>query len=278
MRPWVWATLIGVAVIVAAVWAVRPDPVGCRAAAGPRPATVSVPDMPVAQRVPIAERVDPPVLAQARYYTFSPDVACAFPDLPADGYYVGVPTDEYDGSAACGGYVDLHGPLGSVRAQIVDRCPGCAANQYDLSAAAFARIADPSSGVAQIGIGRVHNPSPAPDLVYRIEPGSTSDWLGIQFTDTGNPLHRVEIRSSAGGPGHTLTRRMDDFWTISGVGTGPFTALVTDADGHQVIVPGIVVEPGRTRHTGRSLYAVANQVPAAPVSHPVPSVTTATCS
>ena len=284
VRPWLWASLIAVTVIAAAVWAVRPDPTGCRTAAsdaGPRPATVSMPRTPVSQRIPITERVDPPVLAQARYYTFSPDVACSFPDLPPDGYYVGVPTDEYDGSAACGGYVDLYGPLGSVRAQIVDHCPGCGAHQYDLSAAAFARIADPGSGVAQIGIGRVHNPPPSPDLVYRIEDGSTADWLGIQFTDTGNPLSRLEIRPMAGGDGHTLTRRTDNFWTISGAGAGPFTALVTDADGHQVVVPGIVVDPGRSQHTGRSLYTLPAQVPAATVSRPMSSVVTsavAVCS
>ncbi|WP_157120878.1 expansin EXLX1 family cellulose-binding protein [Nocardia miyunensis] len=284
VRPWVWAPLIAVVVISAAVWAVRPDPTACRTAAPgavPRPATMSVPNTPAAQRIPITEQVDPPVLAQARYYTFGPDVACSFLGLPSDGYYVGVPTDEYDGSAACGGYVDLYGPLGSVRAQIVDHCPGCAAHQYDLSAAAFARIADPGSGVAQIGVSRVHNPSPSPDLVYRIEDGSSSDWLGIQFTDTGNPLSRIEIRPIAGGDGHTLTRRMDNFWTISGAGAGPFTALVTDADGHQAVVPGIVVDPGRSRHTGRSLYALPAQVPVATVSRPAPASMTsavAVCS
>ncbi|WP_157117234.1 expansin EXLX1 family cellulose-binding protein [Nocardia vaccinii] len=283
-RPWLWPTLITVAVIAAAVWAVRPDPSACRTAspgAGPRPATMSVPNTPFSQRIPITEQVDPPALAQARYYTFGPDVACSYPDLPSDGYYVGVPTDEYDGSAVCGQYVDLYGPLGSVRAQIVDRCPGCGAHQYDLSAAAFARVADPGAGVAQIGVSRVHNPSPSPDLVYRIEDGSSADWLGLQFTDTGNPLSRVEIRPTAGGAGHTLTRRMDNFWTISGAGAGPFTALVTDADGHQVVVPGIVLEPGRSRHTGRSLYAPPARIPAATVSRPVSSVLTsavAVCS
>lgn len=283
-RPWLWATLTAVTVIAAAVWAVRPDPSACRTPspdAGPRPATMSVPNMPYFQRIPITEQVDPPILTQARYYEFGADVACSYPDLPTDGYYVGVPTDEYDGSAACGQYVDLYGPLGSVRAQIVDRCPGCAARQYDLSAAAFARVADPRAGVAQIGVSRVHNPSPSPDLVYRIEEGSSPDWLGLQFTDTGNPLRRVEIRSAAGGAGHILTRRMDNFWTISGAGAGPFTALVTDAEGHQVIVPGIVVEPGRSRHAGRSLYAPATKVPAVSVSRPVSSALTsavAVCS
>jgi hypothetical protein len=254
-----WATLITVAVIVAAVWAVRPDSAACRAgspSAGPRPATMSVPNTRVAEQIPITQQVDPPVLAQARYYAFSPDVACSFPDLPADGYYVGVPTGEYDDSAACGAYVDLYGPHGSVRAQIVDRCAGCAAHQYDLSTAAFARIADPAAGVARIGVSRVHNPSPAPDLVYRVADGSSAAWLGLQFIDTGNPLSRVEIRPESGGAGQPLTRRMDNFWTISGAGPGPFTALVTDADGHRTAVPGIVVASGRIQHTGRSLYAL----------------------
>lgn len=92
-------------------------------------------------------------------------------------------------------------------------------------------------------------------------------------------MSRAEFRPTAGGGGHTLTRRMDNFWTISGAGAGPFTALVTDAQGHQVVVPGIVVEPRRSRHTGRSRYAFPARVSAS--RGPVPAALTsavAVCS
>jgi expansin len=270
-RPWLWTALVVAAVVAAAVWAVRPDPAACRSAVTPPPAAPAATpalttNSPAPDQVSDDERVDPPVSAQARYYTFSPGAACSFPGLPLDGYYVGVPTDEYADSAACGGYADLTGPLGTVRAQIVDRCPGCGPHQYDLSTTAFTRIADPATGIAQITMSRVHNPSPPPDLVYRIADGSSSAWLGLLFTDTGNPLSRVEIRDESGGPGHTLTRGVDDYWSISGAGPGPFALLVTDADGHQAEVPGISIAPGRIQHTGRSLYAL----PAPSASSPPP--------
>jgi|GEM_PF-6995823 len=274
-RPWLWTALVVATVAAAALWVVRPHPEACRSAvtsapAPARPATTA--NSPAPEQVSDDERVDPPVAGQARYYTFSPGVACSFPDLPLDGYYIGVPTGEYDGSADCGAYMDLNGPLGTVRAQVVDRCPGCGPHQYDLSTAAFARIADPAAGVAQIGLSRVHNPSPPSDLVYRMADGSSPGWLGLLFTDTGNPLSRVEIRPDSGGPGYTLTRGMDDYWSISGPGAGPFTVLVTDADGHQVEVPGITIDPGRVQHTGRSLYALpasSSVITPAPAPTPV---------
>ncbi|MGF6886841.1 hypothetical protein ABIA39_005330 [Nocardia sp. GAS34] len=273
--PWLWTAPVIAAVVAAAVWAVRPHPAACRSAVVPTPVVptpvrvVTTTNTPALEQVSDDERVDPPMAGQARYYTFSPRVACSFPDLPPDGYYVAVPPDEYADSAACGTYVDLNGPLGTVRAQIVDRCSGCGPHQYDLSAVAFARIADPAAGVARIGISRVHNPSPPPDLVYQVADGSSSAWLGIQFTDTGNPLSRVEIRADSGGPGYTLTRGMDDSWSISGLGPGPFTVLVTDDDGHQAEVPGITVDPGRLQHTGHSLYALP--APSADAAPPVAS-------
>ncbi|WP_216899580.1 expansin EXLX1 family cellulose-binding protein [Nocardia alni] len=270
-RPWLWTALVVGSVVAATVWAVRPHAAECRSVVTVQPPirhsapAVTVPYSAAPEAPSIVEWHDAPVAAEARYYVFTPGVACSFPDLPMDGYYIGAPTVEYDGSAACGAYVDLTGPLGTVRAQIVDRCPGCGADQYDLSTAAFTRIADPTAGVAQIVMSRVHNPAPPADLVYRVAAGSSSDWLGLLFTDSGNPLSRVEIRNSSGGPGYTLTRGMDDYWSISGAGPGPFTALVTDVDGHQVEVHGITPAPGSGQHTGRSLYALAPPTTTAPV-------------
>ncbi|MBF6327855.1 expansin EXLX1 family cellulose-binding protein [Nocardia transvalensis] len=254
--PWVLGALILGAVVAFVVWVVRPQSSTCRtvsATAIPTTTTL-VPNSTAAQQIPAGERRDPPVDGQARYYTFNQNVSCSFPELPMDGYYVGVPTEEYAGGAACGAHVDVEGPLGSVRAVVVDRCPGCKPHQYDLSTAAFTRVADRHSGVASIRLSRVHDPVPPPELVYRVQDGSSPAWLGLVFADTGNPLSRVEIRPESGGRGHTLIRGMDNYWTVSGAGPGPFVALVTDSEGHQVLVPGITVTPGEVRRTGFTLY------------------------
>jgi expansin (peptidoglycan-binding protein) len=207
------------------------------------------------------------VSGQARYYSFGQGVACSFPDLPLDGFYVGVSTQEYRTADLCGAYLDVHGPRGDVRALIADRCPGCAPGQLDLSTAAFEQIAEQSDGVAQIGYSVVRDPDPAPELVYEVKPDSSAQWLAILVSGTGNPIQRVAIRPSTGGRWQELNRRMDNFWTISGAGPGPFSARVVDVYGHQVEVSGISLEPGQ-RYTGARLYSVEPVSPPSTVAAP----------
>ncbi|MBF6064242.1 hypothetical protein IU500_21305 [Nocardia terpenica] len=291
-RPWLAAALLGAAVVTAVLWTMRPHAAACRTAStAVRSAPASAPALaspttapnPLApNQIPGGEQRDAPEAAQARYYAFAPTVSCSFPNLPLDGYYVGVPTGEFAGGAECGSFVDLEGPLGAVRAEIVDRCPGCGPHQYDLSTAAYNRIADPRAGVAEIRLIRIHNPDPAPELTFRVQNGSSASWIGLLFADTGNALSRVEIRPDSGGPGHTLSRGPDNYWRISGAGPGPFTALLTDTDGHQAEVPGITVTPGQIQHTDIQLYRPPPPIQPTTAPPPVttvpPAVSTAPCA
>ncbi|MFF0490333.1 expansin EXLX1 family cellulose-binding protein [Nocardia sp. NPDC004068] len=263
----------------------RPAPIATAAppsvSAAPASGTTAAPNAPAPQPLPLVERRDPPREGQARYYTFDRNVACSFPDLPMDGYYVGVPSDEYAGGAACGEYLDIEGPLGSVRAVVVDRCPGCAPGRYDLSTAAFTRVADQGDGVAPIRVSRVHDPVPPPELTYRVQNGSSGAWLALVFADTGNPLSHVEIRPHASGPDRSLTRGPDNSWAVSGAGPGPFTALITDTEGHQLRIPDIVITPGPTQRTGLRLYdPTPPPPPTSPTTSPppVPAPTSALAS
>ncbi|MBF6176261.1 expansin EXLX1 family cellulose-binding protein [Nocardia blacklockiae] len=286
-RPWLWTALAAAVVVAATLWVARPDPAACHTAAPaaapvPPAPTMTIPSAAAPETIPALEQLDPPQPGEARYYTFGRNVACSIPDLPLDGFYVGVPTAEYAGSAACGTFVQIDGPLGSVRAQIVDRCPGCAPGHYDLSTAAFTQIADRDAGVARVQLRRIHNPLPIPELMYRVKDGSSEHWFGVLFANAGNPLSRIEIRPDAGGPGHTLTRGTDNYWSFSGAGPGPFTALVTDVEGHQVQIPGIPVASGAMRRTGTGLYSfpALPPTPAATTPPPAPPATTAaaTCA
>ncbi|MCM6772157.1 hypothetical protein NDR87_02300 [Nocardia sp. CDC159] len=281
--PWVLGALVLGAVVAFVVWVVRPQSPNCRTVAVTASPTTTAPvaspttmptNPPVAEPIPVGERREPPEAGQARYYVFNQNVSCSFPNLPLDGYYVGVPTDEYAGGAICGSYVDVAGPLGSVRAMVVDRCPGCGPRQYDLSTAAFTRIAEQGQGVVSIQLSRVHDPGPPPEVSYRVQDGSSSAWLGLLFADTGNPLSRVEIRPEAGGPGRVLNRGMDNYWTVSGAGPGPFTALLTDIHGNQIQIPNIPVDPGRIERTGLRLYDDAPPSPAPTTPPPTTTITT----
>ncbi|MGX1804422.1 expansin EXLX1 family cellulose-binding protein [Nocardia sp. NPDC055321] len=277
-RPWLWTALAAIVVVGTATWVMRPQPVSCRTA----PPTTTVVTLPatttseVVTTQPLSPPVQPdPTFGEARYYAFDVGVACSLPDLPLDGYYVGVSTGEYAGSAPCGSYVDIDGPLGSVRAQVVDRCPGCAPHQYDLSRAAFEEIADPHDGVAQIRINRVRDPNPAPELYYRVQQGSSRDWLGLLFSGGGNPIGQVALLRDTGGDWIPLRRGYDNYWSVSGAGAGPFTAAITDVYGNQVLVPDVAIASGQLRYTGIRLYRIPDAESAAPTTaRPRPAVVT----
>ncbi|MEV6772354.1 expansin EXLX1 family cellulose-binding protein [Nocardia sp. NPDC051030] len=281
-RPWMWTALAGVVVVGAVMWMMRPTPASCHAAVPTtRVVTLPAPTTPgsvTAQQIPVPVPTAPatPEQGEARFYAFTPGVACSLPDLPLDGYYVGVPTGEYDGSVPCGSYVDIDGPIGSVRAQIVDRCPGCGPHQYDLSRAAFEAIANSTDGVAPIRFSRVRDPNPAPELFYRVQQGSSSDWIGLLFSGSGNPIRQVDLRSDAGGDWLSLRRGYDNYWTISGAGAGPFTARITDIYGHEAQIPGLTIESGQLRYTGIRLYDFPETTPPAPVQTTPPMVVVTT--
>ncbi|WP_067689190.1 expansin EXLX1 family cellulose-binding protein [Nocardia jejuensis] len=279
-RPWLWTALAAAVVVGAVTWMVRPQPVSCRSAAPTTtwvtvPASVA-PDSVIPQQIPSTDAPPVPERGEARFYAFTPAVACSLPDLPLDGYYVGVPTGEYDGSLPCGTYVDIDGPLGSVRAQIVDRCPGCAPHQYDLSRATFEAIANTHDGVAPIRINRVRDPNPAPELFYRVQQSSSADWIGLLFSGSGNPIRQVDLRAESGGDWRNLRRGYDNYWSVSGAGAGPFTARVTDVYGHEALIPNLTIEPGQLRHTGIRLYSLDAPAPLAPVTAPPPVVVVTT--
>ena len=69
--------------------------------------------------------------------------SCGLGPFPAGGWYASLPSRSYASGRACGSYVDVYGPRGTVRAEVVDVCTNCAASTVNLSRAAFARIADP---------------------------------------------------------------------------------------------------------------------------------------
>lgn len=269
---WLWSAAGVLVVVGAVIWAVRPEPGHCEATGTPSAATTSartaVTSTFITSAVPAPE--PPPGLVidgEARYYSFSQGVACSFRGLPLDGFYVGMSTPEYGRADPCGGYLDIHGPHGDVRALIVDRCPGCAAGQLDLSASAFRQVADPSDGVAKIRYHIVRDPEPPPEVMYEVKPDVTSNWFAMLVSGTGNPIGQVAIRSG-NGPWRDLTRGMDNYWTTTGAGPGPFTALVTDVHGNRAEIPGVALEPG-IKATGARLYPDATPPP--PL---VPSTTT----
>ncbi|MFV2084354.1 expansin EXLX1 family cellulose-binding protein [Micromonospora sp. LOL_021] len=177
---------------------------------------------------------------------------CSFDSAPADRMYVALGPAEYADAAACGGYLDVTGPRGTVRVVVMDQCPECAAGHLDLSREAFARIADPVRGIVDVSYRAVVDPPTGP-LAVRVKEGASQWWFAVRVTDHGNPLATVEARTGSGWRG--LVRHDYNYWLADdGLGPGPYSLRVTDVYGNRATVPGVQLAPARTQQTDVRLY------------------------
>jgi expansin len=201
--------------------------------------------------------------------------SCGLGPFPARGQYASLPRRSYASGRACGSYVDVSGPAGTVQAEVVDVCPDCAAATVDLSRAAFSRIADPRTGTVAVSYQpAVDPPLPGP-LELRITAAGPPGSLAVQVLNHGNRLSSVAA-SGPGGRWQRLVPGADGYWTgslgagvaaggtpggvsaaVGGAPAGPgrhglaggaagrrIRVRITDVEGHQVVLTGI--PPRRT--------------------------------
>ncbi|HLK01584.1 MAG TPA: expansin EXLX1 family cellulose-binding protein, partial [Streptosporangiaceae bacterium] len=173
---------------------------------------------------------------------------CSIAPLTSGGLYASLPRSRYRDGALCGAYLDIAGPLGTVRAQVVDMCPGCSDAQLDLSVAAFARIQQPSHGMAPVTWQVARDPALPGPLAVRVGPGSTTTQIALQVLNHGNPLVAVTI------DGKPATLRADGYWIGLGDGPGPFQVQVTDTAAHTAALTGILLSVNTVQQTSVPMY------------------------
>jgi expansin len=191
----------------------------------------------------------------ATHYVLEPGEGnCSFPFPPGGGLYVAMSPSEYDNAAPCGSYLEVTGPDGSVRVEVADQCPPCAAGHIDLSATAFAAIAPLSAGLVSVSYQTIADPPLPGPLQVLVKEGSSQYWLGLLIINTGNALASVQVENSSGG-WTDLARASFNYWIAqSGAGPGPFTVRLTDTLGHQVTLNGVALEPGVVQDTTAWMY------------------------
>ncbi len=181
---------------------------------------------------------------EATYYTAGGTVACGLP-LPDDGMVAAINAAQYAGSAACGICLRVQGPQGTVVVQVVDRCPECKAGDLDLSAAAFARIADPAQGRVAIRWSEVPCASAAP-LQYHFKDGSSPWWMAVQVRNARHRVLRFEVQDGQGVFRALPRLDYNYFVAESGMGPGPYTFRVTDLYSRRIEDGSIPLQAGST--------------------------------
>jgi expansin len=215
----------------------------------------------------------------ATHYVLQGLPNCSYPSPPANGLFVAMPPDEYANAAGCGGYLEVYGPDGSVRVEVIDQCPGCGSGHIDLSETAFSAIAPLNSGLVNVTYQHLVNPPLPGPISLSVKEGSSQYWLALLVMNTGNPLASVQVESEPGGGWHDLVQASYNYWIAqSGAGTGPFTVRLTDTVGHVVTVGGITLSPGVVQDTGTWMYgAGTSAVPgSAPSASTAPSASRST--
>jgi expansin (peptidoglycan-binding protein) len=178
----------------------------------------------------------------ATFYDYSggSEVACSYPIGP-DTDVAAIDTDEFAKSASCGSCLSVSGPKGKLTLKIVDLCPGCGANHLDLSAEAFAKIADPQAGKVTITYQLVAC-TVSGNMSYRFKEGSSKYWTAILVLNHRVPIAKVEYKKDAA---FKEMERADYNYFIdtSGVGDQPngLALRVTATDGQVVedSLPGV---------------------------------------
>src|SRR5215469_3530714 len=138
------------------------------------------------------------VSGTATHYVLQALPNCSYPSPPADGLFVALSPDEYDSAAACGGYLEVHGPDGSVRVEVIDQCPDCGDGHIDLSEAAFSAIAPLNQGLINVTYQPLVNPSLPGPISLLVKQGSSQYWLALLAMNTGNALASVQVQSESG--------------------------------------------------------------------------------
>jgi expansin len=199
----------------------------------------------------------------ATHYVLSGLPNCSYPSPPANNLFVALSPSEYNSAAACGGYLTVTGPDGSVTVQVIDQCPECATGHIDLSEPAFAQLSPLGAGLINVHYEYLADPALPGPITMEVKSGSSQYWLALLADNTGNPLASVQVETGSGG-WISLARASYNYWIAqSGAGSGPFTVRLTDTQGNQVTVHDVALDPGAVQSTGVYMYGAGGD-PGAP--------------
>lgn len=196
----------------------------------------------------------PEATGEGTYYDATGAGNCSFDATPDDLMVAAINEPDYDVAAWCGACLEVTGPMGTVTVRVVDKCPGCASGDLDLSREAFALISPLSAGRVPITWHEVACPVTGP-LAYHFKDGSSQYWTAIQVRNHRYPIAKLEARD-AGGAWQAIERvDYNYFVEADGLGPGPYTLRVTDTRGHTVEDTGIAVGDDVTRTGAGQLAA-----------------------
>jgi len=155
---------------------------------------------------------------------------------------------DYETAKACGAYVRVRSANGrAITVRITNECPlPCASGQLDLSAQAFAKLANPQLGRIPI-TWKLLSPKTTRKVALRYKTGSSRWWCALQVIDHRNPVALLRIRTA--GRWRKLARtEFNYFISAKGAGCGG-PIRITDIYGQTFTVRGIKLKANVVQRT-----------------------------
>lgn len=154
--------------------------------------------------------------------------ACGLPNT--DGVTAAIASSRWIGSGHCGECLDVSGPLGSTIVQITDECVGCT-HDLDMTPAAFAKIANPAQGLANISWQRVDCPVSG-GITIQVANSINAFYFSALVENTLQGVAGVAFAPSGSGTFQPLTRETYNYFDFSGtVNNYPLTLRLTSQSG-----------------------------------------------
>ncbi|WP_375574719.1 expansin EXLX1 family cellulose-binding protein [Paracidovorax oryzae] len=232
--------------------------------------------------LPVAAQVTPGETYTGRgtNYGYSGGGNCSLP-FPEQVLTVAINDADYQGSQACGAYLEVLNPATSkkVVVRVDNRCPDCPPRGLDLAIPAFAQIAPLEAGIVSLRWRYVSGPDAQASVVFK--EGSSASWSALQVRNQRNAVASLAYRTTgSGGTYVPLERQMYNYFVApGGMGPGPFDLKVTDVFGQVLEVSGVPLSVGPELPLGvqfpavlpapGSAWSVPDSTPPAPATGPV---------
>lgn len=168
--------------------------------------------------------------------------ACSFSTytIPSGLYGTALSSSNWDNSGNCGGCVAVTYGGKTVKAMIVDECPGCGDNHLDLFPGAFDELADASKGVIDVSWDYVPCDTISSPLEIHLKSGVSEYWFSAQVVNAKRRTASMEVSTDQGATWKSTTRKDYNFFEISsGVGASTAWIRVTSHVGTTVTVKDV---------------------------------------
>lgn len=167
---------------------------------------------------------------------------CSFDDTKIRPFLIGAMNEQdYAMADYCGACVDIDGPEGSVRVQLIDRCPECKPGDIDLSPEAFDYLAPRIDGRIPISWKVVPCEVTGP-VVFYYKDGSNQWWTAVQIRNHRNQIKKLEFWDGTKYV-NVPRQKYNYFLKEDGMGVGPHKFRITDMYGNSIVEENISFTP-----------------------------------